>query len=803
MVRIPTAQLSRFLFTGQLPRRGCLQLRRCPISPLISHTRQAFSTAPTTPPSTEPAVVPLRKQLKDQAKAAKLAGAPKKKIKKTDNQTVPGWDLTVGIEIHAQLNTPSKLFSPASAPSSGEDAIPPNTRVAPFDLAIPGSQPLFQPTTLIPAIRAALALNCQIQPISKFDRKHYFHWDQPSGYQITQYYHPFARSGKVTLLPRDGIAAEDGDVVEVGIKQVQMEQDTAKTLAQPNSTHFLDFNRVGVPLVEIITEPCIHRPATAAAFVRKVQMLLKSVDACTSGLEQGGLRADVNVSVKRTGETQLGTRTEIKNLSSFKAVEDAIIAERDRQISVLEAGGKIEGETRGWSLGSTETRRLRGKEGEVDYRYMPDPDLGPVVISEDLVKTLGRTMEALPDEEVEVLMRKYGLSERDAMALMLMEGRLEYFYGVLEELERMLGVTAAEDGEQKHASLAANWCLHELGKLSEAEDIVETATEVVDITSQVPEQDLAAILFYLHEKKITAKVAKDLLWDVFRGTVVTGGITEQIDSQDLWYKEISEAEYISIADEVIASQEKVLQDFLKFKQGKSKAYPQGKLGFLVGKMMRAGPEQGKGMDPSSAERVMRSRIEEVYIPRLESSAPSTWSTTAFKPLISQGPKILPAVVVKLALNPEDAAAVHLYNHLEKDSTFLISSALPVAAVLELNVDRNRAVRNAPMDWAEHCDMVKLHSSSIAYTQCEEFDELVALGPPVIPQLMLRYKSRDDLVALFAYELLHCILWGHETREWTVDMKMQFDMWVEWFEKGAWDEAPHYRSREQRKDGRHV
>ncbi|KAK4172739.1 Glu-AdT subunit B [Triangularia setosa] len=621
MARIPTAELSRYLLSGQLTRRGCLHLRRYSITSPIPQSRRSFSTSPTTPPSPEPAVVvPFRKQLKDQAKAAKLSGhASKKKIKKTDNQTVPGWDLTVGIEIHAQLNTPSKLFSPASTPSSGKDVIPPNTCVAPFDLAIPGSQPLFQPTTLIPAIRAALALNCQIQPISRFDRKHYFHWDQPSGYQITQYYHPFARSGSVTLYPRDGIAVEDGGKVEVGIKQVQMEQDTAKTLAQPNSTHYLDFNRVGVPLVEIITEACINRPATAAAFVRKVQILLRSVDACTSGLEQGGLRADVNVSVKKMGTKELGTRTEIKNLSSFKAVEDAIIAERDRQIRVLEAGGKIEGETRGWSLGATETRRLRGKEGEVDYRYMPDPDLGPVVIGEDLVQRLGGTMGALPDEEVEVLIIKYGLSERDAMALMLMEGRLEYFYGVLEELERMLGVEAVEGGEQRHAILVSNWCLHELGKLAEAENVIvgEGAVEEVDVTSQVPEQDLAAILFYLHQKKVTAKAAKDLLWDVFRGTISTGGVTEQIESQDLWYKEISEAEYIVIADEVIKGQEKVLQDFFKFKHGKSKAYPQGKLGFLVGKMMRAGPEQGKGMDPASAERVMRARIEEVYIPRLE------------------------------------------------------------------------------------------------------------------------------------------------------------------------------------------
>jgi aspartyl-tRNA(Asn)/glutamyl-tRNA(Gln) amidotransferase subunit B len=204
-----------------------------------------------------------------------------------------------------------------------------------------------------------------------------------------------AKDGVITLYGHDGIAPEDGEEVKVGIKQIQVEQDTAKTLQQPPSTYLLDFNRVSHPLIEIITLPQIHHPATAAACVRKIQAILKSVGAAVLGMELGGLRADVNVSVRPRsqpaghgvdveyyGVRGLGQRTEIKNLSSFKAVEDAIKAERDRQIGVLEAGGVIEGETRGWTLGNTETRKLRGKEGEVDYRYMPDPDLGPVIIGE-------------------------------------------------------------------------------------------------------------------------------------------------------------------------------------------------------------------------------------------------------------------------------------------------------------------------------------------------------------------------------------------------------------------------------------
>ncbi|EDN97431.1 hypothetical protein SS1G_11956 [Sclerotinia sclerotiorum 1980 UF-70] len=295
----------------------------------------------------------------------------------------------------------------------------PNTHVAYFDVALPGSMPIFQKETLIPAIRGALALNCHIQRKSRFDRKHYFHWDQPAGYQITQYYEPFAKDGYITLYEHDGIAKEDGKEIHIGIKQVQMEQDTAKTISQPGDIHLLDFNRVGLPLIEIISLPQIHHPSTAAAFVRKVQLLLNSVDACVLGMQSGGLRADVNVSVRRrteegsneyAGVQGLGQRTEIKNLSSFKSIEDAIIAERDRQILVLEAGGVIEGETRGYAIGSTETRRLRGKEGEVDYRYMPDPDLAPIIIDEKLTQHLGATLGILPDEELGILEFGFRLS---------------------------------------------------------------------------------------------------------------------------------------------------------------------------------------------------------------------------------------------------------------------------------------------------------------------------------------------------------------------------------------------------------
>ncbi|KAK3346866.1 amidotransferase-like protein [Lasiosphaeria hispida] len=615
MARIPTVDLTSYLLGGQLSRHGCLRVGRAsfPSRAAIGQTRRFSSPiqgSPSTPTSNPP--VPLRKQLKDQARALKTSGYKKKK--KTDNQTVPGWELTVGIEIHAQLNTARKLFSPAG--TSFDDK--PNSHVALFDLAIPGSQPIFQPETLIPAVRAALALECDIQRVSRFDRKHYFHWDQPAGYQITQFYEPFAKDGRIKLYARDGIATEDGEQVTVGIKQVQMEQDTAKTMAMAGESHRIDFNRVGVPLIEIITLPEIHHPATAAAFVRKVQLLLSSVDACTSGLEEGGLRADVNVSVRRTDDPSgtLGTRTEIKNLSSFKAVEDAVIAERDRQIAVLEAGGVVQGETRGWSVGSIETRRLRGKEGEVDYRYMPDPDLGPVVIGEQLIEHLAKSMGTLPDGEVDLLMSTFGLTAKDALALKSQdEGvRVEYFYNVVLRFEGHFQHTdVPAELRHKRYLLAANWCLHELGKLVKASNELGW-TE--DGECVIPSASLAEILYHLYEKKITAKVAKEILWMLFRQEVPGGDVGAVINTMGLWFRELSKVEYTELADQVAEGEDKVLSEFLRFKEGKSKVYPHGKLMFLVGKMMRAGPEER--MDPESAERVMRTRIDEVHIPSLQS-----------------------------------------------------------------------------------------------------------------------------------------------------------------------------------------
>ncbi|KAB8232806.1 hypothetical protein ETB97_000151 [Aspergillus alliaceus] len=539
--------------------------------------------------------VPLRKQLKQNAKALK---AEKRQRRESEEASRQKWELTVGIEIHAQLNTENKLFS--RAPTSSTDL--PNSNVALFDLAFPGSQPEFQVPTLLPALRAAIALNCDIQPVSRFDRKHYFYQDQPAGYQITQYYEPFARNGYLDLFGYDGIAPEDGDHVRIGIKQVQMEQDTAKSQEYPPSTLLLDFNRVSHPLIEIITMPQIHTPATAAACVRKIQAILQSCSAVTTGMELGGLRADVNVSIRQRGDTAgvhqyggiggLGQRTEIKNLSSFKAVEDAIIAEKNRQIALLESGGVVEGETRGWSIGSTETRKLRGKEGEVDYRYMPDPDLPPLVIGSDLVSELRNTLPTSSDELIGLLMGKeYGLSIEDAKPLVELEdgARLEYYQDVVDILHDL-----QQDQDPKSrgglARMAGNWVLHELGGLLTKADLPWDA-------ERVPALSLAQIIDHLQRKQITGPTAKQVLAMVFDGDA--RAIPQLLEDENLLLRPLSREEYIALAEAAISQNPQMVEQIRTKNQ-------LGKLGWFVGQMMRMG-EKGR-VEAAKADAILRELI---------------------------------------------------------------------------------------------------------------------------------------------------------------------------------------------------
>ena len=421
-----------------------------------------------------------------------------------------------------------------------------------------------------------MALNCEIAAISQFDRKHYFYHDQPAGYQITQYYLPFATNGFVELS-----ADEAGIDTRIGIKQVQLEQDTAKTQEYDTDIQQIDYSRSGFPLIEIISLPELHSAQAAAAYVRKVQALLLSVNAVTTGMELGGIRADVNVSVLRNGDktgrssyagfTGLGQRTEIKNLGTIKGVEDAILAEQARQISVLQAGGTITGETRGWSLTRPhETRKLRDKEGEVDYRYMPDPDLQPLRIGEDLVKHIETTLPLTPVEKFKTLTSQedYKLSQDDANIILSIDAgeRLDYVDEVVSNL-KLENHDSANDG-----LVVTNWVLQEIGNLV-------TRYEKPWTKEIVPASTLAKIIIENTSSRITLPSARKLLDLVFCGD--KRDIEEIIIEHDLSFKPISDEEYQQLVETILARHSK---EATQFRRGKH-----GVLGFLVGALVREAP----------------------------------------------------------------------------------------------------------------------------------------------------------------------------------------------------------------------
>ena len=406
----------------------------------------------------------------------------------------------------------------------------------------------------------------------------------------------------LTLTVEDGVPAADLEGTQrlnIGIKQIQMEQDTAKTTHVSASTYHVDLNRAGHPLIEIITLPQIHSPQTAAAVVRKIQAILKSVDACTTGMELGGLRADVNVSVRQrgtsgsssySGVTGLGQRTEIKNLASLAVIEDAIVAERDRQISVLEAGGVVEGETRGFALGATETTRLRGKEGEVDYRYMPDPDLPPLVIGSELVEHLQGTLPELPDDTVKRIQQEYGLTSKDAKTLLTLDdgARLEF----MEETVDILCSKLSQDeaSKSKIGKLVGNWVLHELGGL-----LTTSNTDWQGMS--ISETELADILVNLQRKHITSHAAKQLLATLhdLQPDERRPSVEQLIESGNLRLRPLSDDEYMALAEEVMAQNPEMVAAVRDKGQ-------KGKLMWFVGQVIRKG-EEGT-VEPEKAREIV-------------------------------------------------------------------------------------------------------------------------------------------------------------------------------------------------------
>lgn len=415
------------------------------------------------------------------------------------NSTTP-YSLTCGLEIHAQLLTPQKLFSNSQTSFNAK----PNSKVSFFDAAVPGTQPILNWNAVILALRAALALDCQVQTKFSFDRKHYFYGDQPTGYQITQHYEPFAKNGTLHLFPRDGVK----DEVPVRIKQIQLEQDTGKSI-YVDSKSLIDLNRSNTSLIELVTEPDIPTPEAAGIFVKKLQMLLRRIGVCSGELESGAMRVDVNVSVNG------GQRCEIKNLSSTSAVVHAIKAEYKRQVKQLKEAKPIEMETRGWD--GKNTWKLRGKEEGVDYRYMPDPEVTPVRVEQLVLEHIRSRLPELPDITFQKLLASpFSVPLKDARTLMSIPGLVDYYTEVFRY---------AETKGLRKLSGVSNWIVHRLwGELNQAER---------DFTPDViPVQTLGDLLVSIESGHITQPSGVLILKHLISNPT-TQPISEIINQYDL------------------------------------------------------------------------------------------------------------------------------------------------------------------------------------------------------------------------------------------------------------------------------
>ncbi|WP_172328615.1 Asp-tRNA(Asn)/Glu-tRNA(Gln) amidotransferase subunit GatB [Mangrovicoccus sp. HB161399] len=463
------------------------------------------------------------------------------------------WELVIGMEIHAQVSSEAKLFSGASTKFGAE----PNSNVAFVDAAMPGMLPVINEFCVEQAVRTGLGLKAGINLVSAFDRKNYFYPDLPQGYQISQLYHPIVGEGEVLVEMGEGIARL------VRIERIHLEQDAGKSIhdMDPHMS-FVDLNRTGVALMEIVSRPDIRGPEEAAAYVGKLRQILRYLGTCDGNMQNGNLRADVNVSVCRPGqyekyqETQdfshLGTRCEIKNMNSMRFIQAAIDYEARRQIAILEDGGKIDQETRLYDPDRNETRSMRSKEEAHDYRYFPCPDLMPLEIEQAWVDGIAASLPELPDAKKARFMQDFGLTDYDASVLTAEVENAAYFENV------------AEGGDGK---LAANWVINELfGRLKKDDKAIGD--------SPVSPEQLAGIIRLIKSDAISGKIAKDLFEIVY----TEGGDPEKI-VEDRGMKQVTDTGAIEAAvDEIIAANPAQVE---KAKQNPKLA------GWFVGQVMKA------------------------------------------------------------------------------------------------------------------------------------------------------------------------------------------------------------------------
>ncbi|SDF36046.1 Asp-tRNA(Asn)/Glu-tRNA(Gln) amidotransferase subunit GatB [Sporolituus thermophilus] len=475
------------------------------------------------------------------------------------------YEIVIGLEVHTELKTNSKIFCGCSTKFGAEQ----NTNVCPVCLGLPGVLPVLNQKVLEFAIRTGLALNCQILPFSKFDRKNYYYPDLPKNYQISQYDLPIAVNGYLDI-------EVNGEVKRIGITRVHMEEDAGKlvhagTIATADYA-LVDYNRTGVPLLEIVSEPDIRSPEEAKAYLEKLKAILQYIDVSDCKMEEGSLRCDANISLRPRGSTQFGTKTEIKNLNSFRAVQRGLEYEAARQAQILDEGGTIVQETRSWDETKGITLSLRSKEQAHDYRYFPDPDLVPVVVDPEWVEEIRRGLPELPDARKKRLMDSYGLSAYDAEIITASRAMADYFDKVV-----------AHEVDPK---AAANWLMGEVAKHLNAQNI-----DIADCP--IKPQDLAGMLKLIDKGTISGKIAKT----VFEEMWTSGKDAEAIVKEKGLVQITDEGAIVAVVEAVIAANPQSVADY---KAGKERA-----LGFLVGQVMK----QTKGRaNPELVNKLLRERL---------------------------------------------------------------------------------------------------------------------------------------------------------------------------------------------------
>jgi aspartyl-tRNA(Asn)/glutamyl-tRNA(Gln) amidotransferase subunit B len=457
------------------------------------------------------------------------------------------WEMVIGLEVHAQVTSNSKLFSGAATAFGAE----PNTQVSLVDAAMPGMLPVINKVCVEQAVRTGLGLKAQINLHSVFDRKNYFYPDLPQGYQISQYLQPVVGAGVLVLDMKDGTSRE------IGITRLHLEQDAGKSVhdMHPDRT-YVDLNRSGVALMEIVSDPDLRTPGEAGAYLRKMRSILRYLGTCDGNMEEGSMRADVNVSVRRPGD-EYGTRCEIKNVNSVRFVEQAIQIEAQRQVDILEDGGTILQETRLFDSRKMETRSMRSKEEAHDYRYFPDPDLLPLEFEQAWVDAIAATLPELPDDRKARFVGDLGLSSYDAGVLVAEKEVADYFEAV---------------ATGRDAKVAANWITGDLfGALNKAD------REVAD--SPIAAADLGALIDLITDDTISGRIAKDVFEEMFKTGRPPGEIVEEKG-----LRQVTDSGAIeTIVDAILESNQDKVADY---RGGKDKL-----LGFFVGQVMKQ--SQGK------------------------------------------------------------------------------------------------------------------------------------------------------------------------------------------------------------------